>query len=140
MSKLHDDLIDKHGKYTLSYNIAPSSSESSLFYYFFHVITNNKNIMSGLYIPLGNFDTEKNVFVLSDISRTLDKNIVDEVKNIRNILLENDIDIGEYKVITRDNLFELIKSISSILNMEILIDTSNYIHNVTLVTKVLITK
>ena len=140
MSNLHYELNEKYGEYKLSYNNIPSESDKSKSHHVFHVIANKKNVMTGIYIPIGNFDLEMNVFVLSDISATLEKTIVNEVKSIRKKLIKNDIDIGLYKVMTYDNLLELLKSISTILDMEIIINfsSSDKIYEIILVKKILI--
>jgi uncharacterized protein YaiI (UPF0178 family) len=140
MSDLHYQIIERYQEYYLTSQAVQLANKN---HYIFNLISKNKTLMSGTSIPLASYDLQKNVIVWADVSNTLDKSIVANVRDIRSKLSQSndnkivDTTSKDLVVITQDEMMELLSKVSRTINHEILIDRSPNTLHIYVVKKIL---
>jgi hypothetical protein len=126
MSTLHYELIDKYKEYKIV-----STSTSTLHkkkYYIFDMVADSNVVMSGTHIVIGSYDTQKNIMTWGDLSNSLDRAMVNDIRKIRSIL-EKKLDGNYYadkdmNVLTTNEMMKFLTDVSDIIGKDIVISVS----------------
>ena len=120
MSDLHYDLIKRYKNYSIK---SLGQKIADTYHYMFDVIVKDNIIMSGIHIAMGSYDRNKNIFVWSNLSETLDRNIIKDIEKIRSNIKNTKID-EDISVLSTQDLLKELRNVSSALDIDILIDRS----------------
>jgi hypothetical protein len=128
MSNLHYDILDKYE----SYNLTSKSIKLERNHTVFRLYNENikKYLLIGEHTPLGAFDKQKNTFVWSNKIRCVDidtmKRIDHNINKIEDEMKNSKFFKEDICIVTSDEVSELMKDISKLLNKEIIVDCKRH--------------
>jgi hypothetical protein len=134
MSQLHRDIIKRYQAYAMAFKVVELDKN----HYMFHLFARDIPIVTGTAIPIATYDQNRNVFIWSDISDTLDKVIVNDVRKLRTELNEKIEHASKSLIVmTRDEMNDMLFDMSKLLKKDILLDIAPESIHIYLVQKLL---
>jgi len=145
MMDFNNNIHNKYKSFQIYFDIVNIYRKDKRFILSIYDNAGKKLILRSEYILLGSFSKIKNFWIWSDQSFTLDKTMVNKGKNIRNNLLNKNINEEvknfirkNYTIISTIEILNNFKLIDTILKNNILFyDINNDISDVILITKIL---
>jgi hypothetical protein len=135
MSILHYDIIDKYGSYNLTSKSIKLERNHNVFRLYSE--NNKKYLLIGEHTPLAAFDKQKNTFVWSNKIKYLDQDTMKMIDHNINKIESEKKNSKFFEdvicIVTNDEVSDLMKDISKLLNKEIIVDykrnnTVSYYH------------
>lgn len=134
MSELHREIIDKYKKYSITSSSIKVEQDHK--YHMFNVLSDDRILLSGVHIVIASYDTKKNILIWADVSNTLDRTMIEHVKEIKSLITENkDIFYTEIanrymSVITTDELFIFLDYIATLTHKQVLLNIYDGVYHI----------